>query len=172
MNLSSGKTATEEREVQIRCAKEELYRRDPKITDTFPETRYEDEPHILETEVKDAIKHISNRKPSGCDGIPIELLKAGGDASIKILLTLCNNVWRTKEWPRDWKKSIYLPIYKKGDKKECGNYRTIALISHASKIFLRIIQKRLEYFLIPELPIEQAGFRKGRGTRYHIANLR
>ena len=86
------------------------------------------------------------------------LLKAGGDASIKILLIFFNNVWRTKEWPKDWKKSIYLPIYKKGDKKECGNYRTIALISHASKIFLRIIQKRLEHFLIPELPIEQAGF--------------
>ena len=153
MKLSSGKTATEEREVHIRLKQytEELYRRDPKITDTFPETRYEDEPRILETEVNDVINHISNRKSSGCDGIPIELLKAGGDASIKILLILFNNVWRTKEWPRDWKKSIYLPIYKKGDKKECGNYRTIALISHVSKIFLRIIQKRLENFLIPEL---------------------
>ena len=103
MNLSSGNTATEEREVQIRWQQytEELYRRDPKIIDTFPETRYEDEPHILETEVKDAIKHISNRKSSGCDVIPIELLKAGGDASIKILLILFNNIWRTKEWPRD-----------------------------------------------------------------------
>ena len=119
MNLSSGKTATEEREVKIRWQQytEELYRRDPKITDTFPETRYEDEPHILETEVKDTIKHISNRKSSGCDGIPIELLKAGGDASIKILLIIFNNVWRTNEWPRDWKKSSYLPIYKKGNKK-------------------------------------------------------
>ena len=74
--------------------------------------------------------------------------------------------------PRDWNKSVYLPIYKKGDKKECGNYRTIALISHTTEIFLRIIQKRLEYFLIPELPIEQAGFRKGRRSRDHIANLR
>ena len=87
MNRSSGKTATEKREVQIRWKQytEELYRRDPKFTDTFPETRYEDEPHILEIEVKDAIKHISNRKSSGCDGIPIELLKAGvcRDASIK-----------------------------------------------------------------------------------------
>ena len=99
-------------------------------------------------------------------------LKAGGDASIKILLILFNNIWRTKERPRDWKKSIYLPIYKKGDKKECGNYRNIALISHASKIFLQIIQKILEHFLIPELPIEQVGFRKRRGTIDHIANLR
>ena len=92
---------------------EELYRRDPKIIDTFPETRYEDEPHILETEVKDSIKHISNRKSSGCDNIHIELLKAGGDTFIKILLFLFNSIWRTKEWLRDWKKSIYLPIYKK-----------------------------------------------------------
>ena len=76
---------------------EELYRRDLKITDTFPETRYEDELHILETGVKDAIKHISNRKSSGYDGIPIEILKAGGDASIKILLILFNSIWRTKE---------------------------------------------------------------------------
>ena len=75
-------------------------------------------------------------------------MKAGGDASIKILLILFNNIWRTKEYPRDWKKSMYLPIYKKGDKKEYGNYRTIALIYHTSKIFLRIIQKRLEHFLI------------------------
>ena len=73
---------------------------------------------------------------------------------------------------KDLKKSVYFPIYKKGDKKACGNYRTITLISHASKIFLRIILKRLEHFLTPELSIEQEGFRKGRGTRDHIANLR
>ena len=139
MNLSSGKTATEEKEVKIRWQQytEELYKRDTKITDTFPETRYEDDPHILETEVNDAIKHISNRKSSGCDGIPIELLKSGGDASIKILLILFNNICSSKEWPREWKKSVYLPIYKKGDKKECENYRTISLISHPSKILLR-----------------------------------
>ena len=115
MNLSSGKTATEEKEVTIIWEQytKELYRRDPTIIDTFHETRYEYEPHILETEVKDAIKHISNRKSSGCDGISIELLKAGGDVSIKILLILFNNIWRTKEWPRYWKKSVYLPIYKK-----------------------------------------------------------
>ena len=75
------------------------------------------------------------------------------------------------EWPTDWKKSVYVPIYKKGDKQDCGNYRTIALISLASKVLLRIIQIRLEVFLIPELPIEQAGFRRGRGTRDHIASL-
>ena len=88
------------------------------------------------------------------------------------MTSLCNSIWKTKIWPNDRKKSIYIPIYKKDDKKECGNYRTIALISHAIKIHLRILQKRLETILIPELPIEQAGFRIGRGTRDHIANMR
>ena len=78
---------------------------------------------------------------------------------------------KRKEWPTDWKKSVYVSIYKKGDKKECWNYRTIVLSSHASKVLLRVIQRRLEVFLIPDLPIEQAGFRRGRGTRDHIANL-
>ena len=85
--------------------------------------------------------------------------------------SLYNSIWKTKIWPNDWKKSIYVPIYKKGDKKEYGNYRIIALISHASKILLRILQKILEKFLILELPIEQAEFRRGRG-RHHITNLR
>ena len=85
---------------------------------------------------------------------------------------LCNCIWKRKEWSTDWKKSVYVPIYKKGDKKEYGNYRTIALISHTSKVLLRVIQRSLEVFLIPELPIEQAGFSRGRGTRGHIPNLR
>ena len=127
---------------------------------------------MLESEIKDALRHISNRKAAGSDYIPIELLKAGGEETVKVLTNMCNCVWKKKEWPSDWKKSVYVPIYKKGDKKECGNYRTIALISHASKVLLRVLQKRLEVFLIPELPIEQAGFRRGRGTRDHIANLR
>ena len=83
-----------------------------------------------------------------------------------------NCIWKRKEGPTDWKKSVCVPIYMKGDKKECGNYRTISLISHASKVLLRVIQRRLEELLIPELPIEQVGFRRGRGTRDHIANLR
>ena len=91
---------------------------------------------------------------------------------VKVMTGLCNCIWKRKELPTDWKKSMYVPIYKKGDKKECGNYRTIALISHASKLLLRVIQRRLEVFLIPELPIEKAGFRRGRGIRDHIANLR
>ena len=174
MKLSTGKVVTEEKEVKEIWQQytEELYRRDPNATDSFNENIYEDEPEVMETEVKEALRHISDRKSAGCDGIPIELLKAGGEEAVKVMTGLCNCIWKRKEWPKDWKKSVYVPIYKKGDKQECGNYRTIALISHASKVLLRVIQKRLEVFLIPELPIEQAGFRRGRGTRDHIANLR
>ena len=122
--------------------------------------------------MKEALRHISNRKSAGSDGIHIELLKAGGEEAVKVMTGLCNSMWKRKEWPTDWKKSVYVPIYKKGDKQEWGNYRTIALISHASNVLLRIIQRRLEVFIIPELPIEQAGFRRERGTRDHIVNLR
>ena len=165
MKLSTGKVVTEEKEVKEiwQHYTEELYRRDPNATDAFNENIYEDEPEVMETEVKEALRHISNRKSAGCDGIPIELLKAGGEEAVKVMTGLCNCIWKRK---------VYVPIYKKGDKQESGNYRTIALISHASKVLLRIIQRRLEVFLIPELPIEQAGFRRGRGTRDHIANLR
>ena len=86
------------------------------------------------------------------------------------MTSLWNSIWKTQIWPNDRKKSINVRIYKKGN--ECGNYKTIALISHGSKILLRILQKRLDNILIPELPIEQTGFRRGRGTKDHIANLR
>ena len=86
-------------------------------------------------------------------GINIEFLKAGGNEAIRVMTSLCNSIWKTKILPNDWKKSIYVPIYKKSDKKECGNYRTITLISHASKLLLRILQKRLDNFLIPALLI-------------------
>ena len=151
---------------------EELYRRDPNVTDSFNENIYEDEPEVIEIEVKEALRHIYNRKSAGCDGIPIELLKTGGEEAVKVMTGLCNCIWKRKEWATDWKKPVYVPIYKKGDKQECGNNRTIALISHANKVLLRIIQRILEVFRIPELPIEQTGFRRGRGTRDHIANLR
>ena len=92
---------------------EELYRRDPNATDAFNENIYEDEPEVMETEVKEALRHISNRKSAGCDGIPIELLKAGGEEAVKVMTGLCNCIWKRKEWPTDWKKSVYVPIYTK-----------------------------------------------------------
>ena len=173
MKPSTGKVVTEGKEVKEIWQQytEELYRRDPNVTDSFNENIYEDEPEVMEIEVKETLRHIYNRKSAGCDGIPIELLKAGGGA-VKVIMGLCICMWKRTEWPRYWKKSVYVPIYKKGDKQECGNYRTIALISHASNMLMRVIQRRLEVFLIPELEIEQAGFRQGRGTRDHIAKLR
>ena len=114
----------------------------------------------------------ANGKTAGCDNIPIELIKEGGEEAVKVITRLCNMIWQEKAWPQDWKRSIFIPLFKKGDKKDCGNYRTISLISHTSKIMLKILQKRLEGFLNKELPDEQAGFKRGRGTRDHIVNLR
>ena len=101
-------------------------------------------PTKVESEVREAIHTLGNRKSAGVDNIPIELFKAGGEETIKVLTDFCNAVWKTRRWPEEWKASIFIPLFKKGDKKKCGNYRTISLISHASKILLKIIQKRLE----------------------------
>ena len=127
---------------------------------------------MLRSEVRSAIKDIAAGKTSGADGIPIELIKELGENAIPILTDLCNKIWRQNSWPEDWKKSIYLPLPKKGDTTVCANNRTITLISHCSKILLKIIQRRMEQIISRELPQEQAGFRRGRGTRDHIANLR
>ena len=110
---------SEEKDIKKRCQQytENLYRRDPNINDIFNENLYEDEPHVLEIEVKEAIRHISNRKAPDCNGIPIEFPKSGGDEAIRVITSLCNSIWKTKIWPNDWKKSIYVPIYKKDDKK-------------------------------------------------------
>ena len=99
-------------------------------------------------------------------------MKATGEEGIRILTDLCNRIWNTGQWPRDWKKSIYVPIPKKGDARECSNNRTKALISHGSKIMLKILQARLESHAKLIMPDVQAGFQKGRGTRDHIANMR
>ena len=133
---------------------------------------YEKEPNIMEAEVEWAIEQLKNNKSPGADEIPIELIKAAGDGITKEITVLCNKIWEKGEWPSDWEKSIFVPILKKGDARECGNYRTIALISHTSKILLKIIHKRMESTMEREMPENQAGFRKRRGTRDHIANLR
>ena len=85
--------------------------------------------------------------------------------------TLCRQIWKTQQWPQDWKRSVFIPFTKKGNAKECSNYCTIALISHASKVMLKIVQPRLQQYVNGELPDVQAGFRKGRGTRDQIANI-
>ena len=111
-------------------------------------------------------------KATGGDGTPVELFQILKDDAVKVLHSICLQMWKTQQWPQDWKRSIFIPISKKGNPKECSNYRTIALISHASKVMLKILQARLQQYMNRELPDVQAGFRKGRGTRDQIANIR
>ena len=110
-------------------------------------------------------------KASESDGIPAELFQILKDDAVKVLHSICQQIWKTQQWPQDWKRSISLPIPKKDNVKECSNYLTIALISHTSKVMLKILQARLQQYANSELPDVQAGFRKGRGTRDQIANI-
>ena len=123
------------------------------------------EPDTLECEVKWALGSTTANKASASDGIPAELFKILKDDAIKVLHSVCQEIWKTQQWPQDWNRSILIPIPKKGNTKECSNYCKIALISHAtSKIILKILQARLQQYVNGELPDVQAGFRKGRGT--------
>ena len=121
------------------------------------------EPDILKCEVKWALGSITMNKASGDDGIPVQILK---DDAVKVLNLICQQIWKTQQWPQDWNRSVFIPIPKKSNAKECSNYHTIPLISHASKVILKILQARLQQNMNCELPDVQAGFRKGRGTRY------
>ena len=126
---------------------------------------------ILECEVKWALGSITTNKASGGDGIPVELFQILKDDAVKVLRSIYQQIWKTQQWPQDWKRSVFIPIPKKGNAKECSDYYTIALISHASKVMLKILQARLQQFVNQELPDVHAGFRKGRGTRDQIANI-
>ena len=121
---------------------------------------------ILECELKWALTSITVNKASGGDGISAELFQI-----LKVLPLLCQQIWKTQQWPQDWKRSVFIPIPKKGNVKKFSNYLTIALISHASKVMLKILQARLQQYVNCELHDVQAGFRKGRGTRDQIANI-
>ena len=123
------------------------------------------EPNILEGEVKWALGSITMDKASGGDEIPVELFHILKDDTVKVLHSICQQIWKTQQWPQDWKRSVIIPIPKKGNAKECSNYCTIALISHANKIMLKILQARLQQYMNHELPDVQAGFRKGRGNQ-------
>ena len=129
------------------------------------------EPDILECEVKWALESITTNKPSESDGIPAELFQILKDDAVKVLHSICQQIWKTQQWPQDWKRSVFIPIPKKGNTKECSNYHTIALISHASKVMLKILQARFQQYVNQELPDVQAGFRKCRKARNQIANL-
>ena len=129
------------------------------------------EPDILECEVKWALGSITTNKASGGDGISVELFQILKDDAMKVLHSVCQQIWKTQQWPQHWKRSVFTPVPKKVNVKECSNYHTVALIPHASKVMLKILQDRLQQNANSELPAVQAGFRNGRGTRYQIVNI-
>ena len=123
---------------------EELYKKDPHDPDDHDGVITHLTPNILECEVKWALGSITSNKASGDDGIPIELFQILKDDAVKVLHSICQQIWKTQQWPQDWKRSVVIPIPKKGNVKDCSNYCTIALISHASKIMLKILQAGLQ----------------------------
>ena len=139
---------------------EELYEKDLHDPDNHDGviTHTHLEPDILECEVKWALESITMNKASGSDGIPVELFQILKDDAVKVLHSICQQIWKTQQWPQDWKRSLFIQIPKKGNVKECSNYYTIALISHASKVMLKILQARLQQYVNYELPDVQAGF--------------
>ena len=110
-------------------------------------------------------------KAHGGDGIPVELFQILKDDAVKVLHSICQQIWKIQQWPQDWKRSVFIPIPKRDNAKECSNYRTIALISHTSKVMLKILQARLQQYMNCKLPDVQARFRIGRGVRDQIANI-
>ena len=129
------------------------------------------EPGILECEAKWSLWSITTKKAIRGDGIPVELFQILKDDAVKVLHSICQQIWKTQQWPQDWKRSVFIPIPKKGNAKECLNYHTTALTSHAHKEILKILQARLQQYMNHELPDVQAGFRKNRKTRGQIANI-
>ena len=172
----NGMDLTEAEDIKKRWQEytEELYKKDLYNPDNHDGviTHTHLEPDILECEVKWTLGSITMNKASGCDGIPVELFQILKDDAVKGLHSIRHKIWRTQQWPQDWKRSVFIPIPKKGNAKECSNYCTIALISYASKVMFKILQARLRQYVNCELPDVQAGFRKGRGTRDQIANIR
>ena len=151
---------------------EELYRKDLHDPDNYDGVITHLEPDILEWDVKWALGSITMNKASGGDGIPVELFQILKDDALKVLHSICQQIWKTHQWSQDWKKSVFIPIPKKSHAKECSNYCTIVLISHASKVMVKILQARLQQYVNHELPDVQSGFRKIIGTRDQIANIR
>ena len=139
---------------------EELYKKDLHDPDNHNGVITHLEPDILECEVKWALGSITMNKASGRDGIPVELFQILKDDAVKLLHSICQQIWKTQQWPQHWKRSVFIPISQKGNAKECSNYCTIALISYDSKVMLKILQARLQQYVNRELPDVQAGFKK------------
>ena len=149
---------------------EDMYKKDLQDPDNHDDVITNLEPDILECEVKWALESITMNKASG-GGIPVELFQILKDDAVKVLHSIYQQIWKTQQWPQEWKRSVFIPIPKKGNAKECSNYRTIVFISHPSKVTLKILQARLLQYMKHELPDVQAGFRKGSGTRDQIDNI-
>ena len=126
---------------------EELYKNDLHDPDNHNGVITHPEPGIMECEVKLALENIATNKASGGDGIPVELFQILKDDAVKVLHSICQQIWKTRHWPQDWKRAVFIPIPKKGNVKECLNYHTIVVISHASKIMLNILQARLQQYM-------------------------
>ena len=149
----------------------ELYKKDLHDPDYHDGMITHLEPDNLECKVKWALESITKNKASGGDGIPVELFQILKDDIVKVLHSIFKQIWKTQQWPQDWKRSVFIPIPKKGNVKECSNYLTVALISHASKVMLKILQGRLQQYVNHKLPDVQAEFRKGIGIIDQIANI-
>ena len=139
---------------------EELYKKDLHDPDNHNGVITHLEPDILKCEVKGALESITMNKASGGDGIPVKLFEILKDDAVKVLNSIRQQIWKTQQWPQDWKRSVFVLIPKKSNAKECSNYHTIALISQASKVMLKILQARIQQYVSCELPDVQAGFRK------------
>ena len=168
----NGMDLTEAEDIKKRWQEytDELYKKDLHDPDNHDDVITNLEPDILECEGKWALESITMNKASGGDGIPVALFQILKDDAVKVLHSICQQIWKTQQGPQHWKRSVFIPIPKKSNAKECSNYCTIALISHASKVMLKILRARLQQYVNHELPV-QAGFRKGRGTRDQIANI-
>ena len=160
---------TEAEDIKMRWQEytKELYKKDLHGPDNHDGMITSLEPDILECDVKWALGSISTNKASEDVGIPVELFHILKDDAVKVLHSICQQIWKTQQWPQDWKRSVFIPVLKKSNAKECSDYPTIALISHASKVMLKILQ----HYMNHEIPDVQAGFRKGTGTRDQIANV-
>ena len=169
----SGRDLTEAEDIKKSWQEytEELYKKD--LLDSYNQNGVIThlEPDILECEIKWALGSITMNKASEGEEIPVELFQILKDDAVIVLHSICQQIWKTQQWPQDWERSSFIPIPKKGNAKECSYYCTIALISHASKVMLKILQARLKKYVNHELSDVQAGFRKGRGTRDQITNI-
>ena len=150
---------------------EELYKKDLHDPDNHDGVITHLEPDVLKCEVRWAIGIITMNKARRCNGIPVELFQILEDDAVKVLHSVCQQIWKIQLWPQDWKRSVFILIPKKGNAKECSNYHTIALISRPSKVMLKILQARLQQYVNHEPPDVQAGFRKARGTRDQTDNI-